>query len=240
MRLIFYFFLVVSVQFISKAAFSKELGCNFTGEEIKKKTYEMVTIKNDPEGALKILQGLKKCNNSDLQKAQIADYASQVFFALYKSTKKRTYAQQAEKLLSEAIFYNTKHNEVAFLHMALLMREMKLYEHAITYVNKALDMKPKEPLPALVMALRLAVDVENWEQAKTLVDILINKDKAYYVKSPPALLASVITLCYYNRISVARVFIKNAEKYSQKYDRYDKLYLEKSRTAVKKCEPAMK
>ena len=240
MRIICYLLLVVSVQTISNAAFSKELDCNFTGEEIKKKTYELVTIKNDPEAALKILHDLKKCNNGDLQKAQIADYASQVFFALYKSTRDRKYAERAEKLLSEAISYDTKQNELAFLHMALLMREMGLHERAITYVNKALDMKPKEPIPALVMALRLAVDVENWEQAKTLVDILINRDRAYYVKIPPALLASVITLCYYNRISVANVFIENAEKYSHRYDRYDKSYLEKSKAVVKKCKPTMK
>lgn len=229
--------LCLLVLLFSKAAFSiTEPGCDFKSQALEQASYHYLVKEQEPKAALSMLHRLDKCeSNDELKKAQIADYTGETYLMLYKKTGDGKYAKQAESYYTTSLAYNVDHNKVTLLHLTLLYREMKLYEIAMQTLNRLLKMDLEDPRPALSIALMLSAEAGHWEEAKKLVDILFNKDRNYFLNVPATLLPTVQTLCHFNRKDVADQFMAHTEKYLDKLSPSNRIYYDKSKTALKTC-----
>lgn len=212
----------------------EEEGCVFNLSELINKFYTSLYKAGDYKLAEKVLDDISPCVSTKYQAAVVADLSGDLLREVYKSTKDPSHADKAEDIYLRGLKFNTEHNEVILWHLGLLMREKKEYESAIGYVNRVLQMKPEDPVPYLATALMLSVDVENWEQAKELVAILINKKRDYYF-SFPVLFSTVKTLCYHNRPKIAQQFVRNVEKYRKDLNPMQKRMLEQSKAIASSC-----
>jgi len=174
--------------------------------------YTALYKQDDHNAAIKILEDIGRCVSDKYQAAIVTDSSGELMLHGYRKTRDMDLARKAEDLFLKALEFKTEHDEVILWHLGVLMQEQGDFNRAIKYINQVLEMKPKEPLPYLATALMLAVDVGHWDQAKKLVDILLNIKRDYYFRAP-LLLATVRTLCHYNGHEIARQFVADVKRY---------------------------
>jgi len=208
-KTIFIIFICLAHQHIVASESSKK-DCEFDANKVHKEFYTTLYKNRDITKANSYLKQKRPCVSNKYQAALITDMSAELLRYMYERSNKHEISIKSEKLYLKALKFNTKHNEVILYHLAVLYHSQKNYSKAAKTISRGLKLKAKNPMPMLSIALMVAVDAGNWDQAKELVDILINKDRFYYMKIP-LLSSTVKTLCYYGQQDTALMFIKDVE-----------------------------
>lgn len=151
------------------------------------------------------------CAETNLDKAILYEKKGAFFIALYRLQGNKDALVLAKKNLEKGLSFSTSHDEIIIWRLAVLMRNAKNYPRSVYYVNKLLKMNTDNDEDYLSLALEVAVDMEDWSQAKTLVNILYSRYRQY-VLNIPSLLATVKTFCLHNKPDIARKFIDGVKK----------------------------
>lgn len=208
--------------------------CEFSPSKFMAEFNKILYEFKDANAAEKYLLERKNCDRTD--------YDSAVYFSLhgdlerykYKSTKEPRYAKESEKYYKQGLSYRTDHDVVIYWHMSLLYLEEREIDRAIQILNKALDLNPKDPVPYLSSALVLSVEAWHWDQAKELIGILKNMKSDYYY-SIPMLLATVKTLCYYDKQKVANQLVLVVAKEREQLTELEMDMMKKAKTIAGTC-----
>jgi len=228
-------FLLISIIFITPiGSATAEEKCEFNRNKLVKDFYVSLYKMNSPNAAKNVINQVEPCVSNKYQAAIVTDMYGDIFRHGFKKTKKADLADKAESMYHRALTFESKHDEIIYWHLSLLMREKNDLDSAIKYINEALKIQSDDPVPYLSTALVLSVDAGHWEEAKKLVDILINRKKDYYL-SVPLLLATVKTLCYYDKKDIAQIFVSNVEKHRKDMRKSQLSIFEKSKSISQNC-----
>lgn len=214
--------------------------CAFDINKLDSEFSNLLFLKNDYKAAGDLLDVTSKsCAPDDYHKAVIIDLAGMFQLYCFRINKNLEVALQAQNLFEKAIKLNTKRNERIYYHMSLLMQEKEDMQNAVMYIKKAVELgddKSSEMTDYYSVYLVLAADAENWEEAKKMTNILINRDKQFYFQLPP-LLAAVKTLCHYGKWQVAEKFVSDVEGYRNDITGEKKVMFDHTKKILQSCSP---
>lgn len=213
---------------VSIASVETTKACRFDVSVWEKKLWTLLYVNEDFKAAGRLVDEAQMCATSKYHAAVLAEMRGTVGLALHRHTGDIDYANDAEKLFLEGLRLNTEHDDVLYWRLASLMRQTEQYERAVTYLNPLLQKDSKYTPEHLSLALEVAVETRNWDQAKDLVDVLYSKYRNF-ILNIPVLYASVKTLCHYNRKDLAGKFIAAVEKHRSGFSAYEQKLLNASK-----------